>query len=62
MGIDEIDQMLNRNSGLLGISGISSDMREILEAADHGDSRALLAIKAFCYRVKTLSPIMLLGC
>jgi acetate kinase len=53
MGIDDIDRMLHRESGLLGISGISSDMREILSAADQGDARALLAVKAFCYRVKT---------
>lgn len=53
MGIEEIDRMLSRKSGLLGISGISADMRDILDAADNGDSRALLAIKAFCYRVKT---------
>ena len=50
--IDEVDSMLNRNSGLLGISGVSSDMREILAAAEAGNSRSLLAIKAFCYRIK----------
>ena len=52
MTIDELDKMLNDSSGLLGISGISSDMREILTAADSGNVRALLAIKAFCYRIK----------
>lgn len=46
------EEMLNRKSGLLGLSGISSDMREILRAADEGDARALLALKAYCYRVR----------
>ena len=37
---------------LLGLSGVSSDMREILKAADEGNRRALLALKAYCYRVR----------
>jgi acetate kinase len=52
LSIDEIDKMLNSEGGLLGISGVSSDMRETLEAAEAGNPRALLAIKAFCYRIK----------
>ena len=44
--------MLNKKSRLLGLSGISSDMREILKAADQGQHRALLALKAYCYRVR----------
>jgi acetate kinase len=44
--------MLNKKSGLLGLSGISSDMREILKAADEGQHLALLALKAYCYRVR----------
>jgi acetate kinase len=46
------EEMLNKKSGLLGLSGISSDMREILKAADAGEPRALLALKAYCYRVR----------
>src|SRR5688572_18055357 len=46
------EQMLNKQSGLLGLSGVSSDMREILKAADEGKPRALLALKAYCYRVR----------
>src|SRR5246127_2126812 len=46
------EEMLNKKSGLLGLSGISSDMREILKAADEGQQRALLALKAYCYRVR----------
>jgi acetate kinase len=44
--------MLNKRSGLLGLSGISSDMREVQHAADEGDARALVALKAYCYRVR----------
>ena len=43
---------MNSESGLLGISGVSSDMREILAAAEKDNAHALLAIKAFCYRIK----------
>ena len=46
------EEMLNKKSGLLGLSGISSDMREVLKAADEGHHRALLALKAYCYRVR----------
>ena len=44
--------MLNKKSGLLGLSGVSSDMREVLRAADQGHQRALIALKAYCYRVR----------
>jgi acetate kinase len=47
-----IDELLNKQSGLLGLSGISSDMREVEQAAEAGDPRALIALKAFCYRVR----------
>lgn len=49
---DRIDSLLNKESGLLGLSGISGDMREIEAAADRGDARALVAFKVFCYRVR----------
>jgi acetate kinase len=45
-------RMLYSESGLLGISGISRDMREIEEAAGSGNPRAALALSAFCYKVK----------
>ena len=48
----KIEELLNKKSGLLGLSGVSSDMREILRAADQGNRRALLALKAYCYRVR----------
>jgi acetate kinase len=46
------EEVLNKKSGLLGLSGISSDMREVLKAAGEGQPRALLALKAYCYRVR----------
>lgn len=52
MGIQEIDNMLNKSSGLKGISGISNDMRTIDSRAKMGDKRARLAIDIFVYRIK----------
>ncbi|MGO9111407.1 MAG: acetate/propionate family kinase [Thermoguttaceae bacterium] len=46
------EELLNKKSGLLGLSGVSSDMREILKAAGEGHSRSLLALKAYCYRAR----------
>ena len=46
------EEILNKKSGLLGLSGVSSDMREVLKAADEGNHRAILALKTFCYRVR----------
>lgn len=46
------EELLNRKSGLLGLSGVSSDMREVLAAAEQGHARALVAVKAYCYRVR----------
>jgi acetate kinase len=46
------EELLNKKSGLLGLSGISSDMREVLKAADAGQPRSLLALKTYCYRVR----------
>jgi acetate kinase len=52
MSIDELDQMLNKKSGLLGISGKSNDMRTLLAAAEAGEFRCENAISTFCYRVR----------
>lgn len=52
MDISEIDELLNKRSGLLGISGISSDMRDISEAADNENERAKISIKIFSYRIR----------
>ena len=47
-----LNTLLNKHSGVLGISGISSDMREVEAAAAEGDERAILALKMYGYRVK----------
>jgi acetate kinase len=47
----QIDEILNEKSGLLGISGISSDMREILGAVAGGNSRAKLAFEIYIHRL-----------
>jgi acetate kinase len=47
-----LNTLINKHSGLLGISGISSDMREIESAAAEGNERAALSLKMFNYRVK----------
>ena len=47
-----LNTLLNKHSGVLGISGISSDMREVESAAAEGDERAELALKMYDYRVK----------
>ncbi len=49
----EIDDMLNKKSGLLGISGVSSDMREITVAMKQGHARATLAFEIFVHRLRT---------
>jgi len=50
--IDEIFNMLNKRSGLLGISGLTNDMRDLqVEIAEHQDRRAQLAIDMFCARI-----------
>ncbi len=48
---DEIDTILNKESGVLGISGVSPDFRDIEKEADEGNERAILARKAYCYLV-----------
>ncbi len=52
MSIEEVDQAFNKQSGVLGISGVSNDFRELAEAAEKGNRRAELAVTIFCRRVK----------
>ena len=47
---DEVDDILNKKSGMLGISGVSMDFRDIQAAAAEGNERARLAVKMFCYQ------------
>lgn len=48
---DEVKEIFNKKSGLLALSGVSSDMRPICEGYEHGDERCTLAIESFCYRL-----------
>lgn len=52
MTVEEVNDYLNKQSGLLGVSGVSSDFRDLLVAKDQGNKRALLALQIFAYRVK----------
>lgn len=52
MNAQQIDDYLNRRSGILGISGLSSDFRDLESAANRGDERSQLAIDLFAYKVK----------
>lgn len=52
MSASDVSDYLNKKSGMLGISGVSSDFRDLEVAADAGNERAELAIDIFCYRVK----------
>ena len=49
--IYKIDKMLNSQSGLLGLSDLSNDMRTLIEASEQGNDDATLAIEVFCYRL-----------
>ena len=57
MGKEELtlsaaNTLLNKHSGLIGISGVSSDMREVMTEMDNGDKKATTAFEIFCYRAK----------
>jgi acetate kinase len=52
LSIDRIEDLLNRESGLLGISGTSNDMRDVIRKAGEGNQRCRLALEAFAYRAK----------
>ncbi len=53
-GLDSegVRQLLNKQSGLLGISGVSNDLREVQKAADSGNHRAQLAVKMFVHQIQ----------
>ncbi len=52
LSFEEVNDLFNKKSGVLGISGISSDFRDLEEAMDEGNERAKLALEVFCNRVK----------
>lgn len=51
LDVKDVENILNKKSGVLGLSGISSDFRDIGDAADAGNENARLALDVFCYRV-----------
>ena len=51
LSVDEVLNILNKESGVLGISGVSSDFRDLSAAAEDGNERAQVALDAFIYRV-----------
>jgi acetate kinase len=52
-GVAELDDLLNRRSGVLGLSGVSNDLRDVRAAADDGDETAAAALEAYAYRIRT---------
>jgi acetate kinase len=52
IGISQVNTLVNKQSGMLGVTGISSDMREIEDAASKHDERAILGLDMYHYRVK----------
>jgi len=52
INLAEANTLLNKHSGLQGISGVSSDMREVLAEMKNGDKKALYAFDVFCYRIR----------
>ncbi|MEI7907451.1 MAG: acetate kinase, partial [Bacteroidota bacterium] len=52
LNYSEANTLLNKHSGLQGISGVSSDMREVITEMNEGNKKAKLAFDIFCYRVK----------
>ncbi|MCE5315563.1 MAG: acetate kinase [Armatimonadota bacterium] len=49
---EDLDDLINKKSGLLGVSGVSSDMRDVENAANEGNKRAKLALEIFVYRIR----------
>ena len=54
MSAADVDNLMNKKSGVLGISGVSSDFRDVEEAAEKGNKRAILALDVYTYRVRQM--------
>jgi acetate kinase len=52
LSFEQVDALMNRKSGIAGISKVSSDMRDVEEKAEAGDKNALLAIEMYSYKIK----------
>ncbi len=61
MSADDLDRLLNKESGVLGISGVSHDLRAVQEATEHDSERAQLAKALYLYRLKACIGSMLMA-
>ncbi len=52
LSLEEVNDLLNKKSGLLGVSGISNDIRDIKSAAEEGNEQARLALEVYAYRIR----------
>jgi acetate kinase len=52
ISVDQLEDALDRRAGLLGLSGVSGDLREVLAAADRGEERAQLAFAVYLHRLR----------
>ncbi len=52
LSLNSLHGLLNRHSGLLGMSGYAADMRDLIEEANDGDRRCKQAVESFCYRIR----------
>jgi acetate kinase len=52
IGVSQLNTLMNKQSGILGVSGVSSDMREVEKAVEEGNERAALSLKMYTYRIK----------
>ena len=50
--VDEVNELLNKKSGVLGLSDVSSDFRDIEKAAENGNKRAKIALDVYSYKIK----------
>lgn len=57
--VDQLQQELNKEAGLKGISGVSSDLRNVMKARDEGNQRAQLALDMYIYRLRSFIGAML---
>jgi len=58
---EDLDQILNRNAGLLGVSGVSADLRQIMEAIANGSDRAQLALDIYIHRLRSYIGAMVVS-
>lgn len=52
VGVNAANTLINKHSGMLGVTGVSSDMREVEKAAEEGNKRAILGLDMYIYRIK----------